>query len=162
MWIIKVTDYWGGQGMSLEQQIDKDYIQAMKDRDSARSSALSFLRSQIKYARIELKTDKVEDKEIIAVIKKQIKQRQDSIEQFRQGGRQDLVGKEEVELNILKSYLPAEMSQEDVRKIIKETIAALGASSIKDMGKVMKEASVKLAGRADNKLVSELVKAELS
>lgn len=148
--------------MSLEQQIDKDYIQAMKDRDSVRSSALSFLRSQIKYARIELKVDKVEDKDIIIVIKKQIKQRQDSIEQFRQGGRQDLVGKEEAELNILKSYLPAEMSQEDVRKIVKETIASLGASSIKDMGKVMKEASLKLAGRADNKLVSELVKAELS
>ncbi|MBL8013703.1 MAG: GatB/YqeY domain-containing protein, partial [Candidatus Omnitrophica bacterium] len=104
----------------------------------------------------------VEDKDIIIVIKKQIKQRQDSIEQFRQGGRQDLVGKEEAELNILKSYLPAEMSQEDVRKIVKETIASLGASSIKDMGKVMKEASLKLAGRADNKLVSELVKAELS
>lgn len=148
--------------MSLEQQIDKDYIQAMKDRDSARSSALSFLRSQIKYARIELKTDKVPDQDIISVIKKQIKQRQDSIEQFRQGGRQDLVGKEETELNILKSYLPAEMSQEDIRKIVQEVIAELGASSIKDMGKVMKEAGARLAGRADNKLVSEIVKAELS
>ena len=148
--------------MSLEQQIDKDYIQAMKDRDSVRSSALSFLRSQIKYARIELKTDKVEDKEIIAVLKKQIKQRQDSIDQFRQGGRADLVGKEEVELGFLKAYLPAEMSEADIRKIIQDVIKQAGASSIKDMGKVMKEAGVQLAGRADNKLVSEIVKSELT
>ena len=148
--------------MSLEQQIDKDYIQAMKDRDSARSSALSFLRSQIKYARIELKTEHVEDKDIIVVIKKQIKQRQDSIDQFQQGGRADLVEKEEKELALLKKYLPAEMSAQEITGIIKEVIKTIGASSIKDMGKVMKEAGVKLAGRADNKQVSELVKAELS
>ena len=148
--------------MSLEQQIDKDYIQAMKDRDSARSSALSFLRSQIKYARIELKTEQVPDPDVISVVKKQIKQRQDSIEQFKQGGRADLVEKEEKELAILKSYLPAEMSADEIKSIIKETIKATGASSIKDMGRVMKEAGVKLAGRADNKQVSELVKAELS
>ena len=148
--------------MSLEQKIDKDYIQAMKDRDSARSSALSFLRSQIKYARIELKTEQVPDQDVIAVIKKQIKQRQDSIEQFKQGGRADLVEKEEKELAILKSYLPAEMSADEIKSIIKETIKATGASSIKDMGRVMKEAGVKLAGRADNKQVSELVKSELS
>ena len=148
--------------MSLEQQIDKDYIQAMKDRDSARSSALSFLRSQIKYARIELKTEQVPDQDVIAVVKKQIKQRQDSIEQFKQGGRADLVEKEEKELAILKSYLPAEMSADEIKSIIKETIKATGASSIKDMGRVMKEAGVKLAGRADNKQVSELVKSELS
>lgn len=148
--------------MSLEQQIDKDYIQAMKDRDSTRSSALSFLRSQIKYARIELKTDKVEDKEIITVIKKQIKQRQDSIEQFTQGGRTDLVEKEEKELAILKGYLPAEMSASEITAIIQNVIKTSGATSIKDMGKVMKEAGVQLAGRADNKQVSELVKAQLS
>ncbi len=148
--------------MSLEQQIDKDYIQAMKDRDSARSSALSFLRSQIKYARIELKTEHVEDKEIIAVIKKQIKQRQDSIEQFTQGGRTDLVEKEQKELAFLKGYLPAEMSASEITAIIQSVIKSTGATSIKDMGKVMKEAGVQLAGRADNKQVSELVKAQLS
>lgn len=148
--------------MSLEQQIDKDYIQAMKDRDSVRSSALSFLRSQIKYARIELKTERVEDKEIIAVIKKQIKQRQDSIEQFTQGGRTDLVEKEQKELAILKGYLPAEMSASEITAIIENVIKSTGATSIKDMGRVMKEAGAQLAGRADNKQVSELVKAQLS
>jgi len=148
--------------MSLEQQIDKDYIQAMKDRDSGRSSALSFLRSQIKYARIELKAEHVPDQDVIAVLKKQIKQRQDSIDQFKQGGRTDLVEKEEKELAILKGYLPAEMSADEIKSIIKETIKATGAASIKDMGRVMKEAGVKLAGRADNKQVSEFVKSELS
>ena len=148
--------------MSLEQQIDKDYIQAMKDRNTERSSALSFLRSQIKYARIELRTEKVEDKEIIVVIKKQIKQRQDSIDQFKQGNRMDLVQKEEKELAILKSYLPAEMSGEEIRAIIREVIKSSGAASVKDMGKVMKEAGAKLAGRADNKQVSEIVKEELT
>jgi len=148
--------------MSLEEQLNKDYIQAMKDRDSVRSSALSFLRSQLKYARIELKTETVADKDVIAVIKKQVKQRQDSIEQFTQGGRQDLVQKEEVELAILKSYLPAEMSADDLREIIKEVIKSVGAASVKDMGKVIKEAGAKAAGRADNKQISELVKEELS
>lgn len=148
--------------MSLEQQIDKDYIQAMKARDTARSSALSFLRSQIKYARIELRTENVEDQEVIAVIKKQIKQRQDSIEQFKRGSRTDLAEKEEKELALLKSYLPAEMSSDAIKAIVKETIKSVGATSVKDMGKVMKEAGVKLAGRADNKQVSEIVKAELS
>ncbi len=148
--------------MSLEQQIDKDYIQAMKARDKERSSALSFLRSQIKYARIELKTEAVDDKNVIAVIKKQIKQRQDSIEQFKQGNRSDLAQKEEKELALLKSYLPAEMSSDEIKAIVKETIQSVGATSVKDMGKVMKEAGVKLAGRADNKQVSEIVKEELT
>jgi len=148
--------------MSLEEQLNKDYIQAMKDRDSVRSSALSFLRAQIKYARIELKTEQVADKEVIAVIKKQVKQRQDSIEQFKGGGRADLVEKEEKELSILKSYLPAEMSADELRGIIKEAIKAVGATSVKDMGKVIKETGAKAAGRADNKQISELVKEELA
>jgi uncharacterized protein len=148
--------------MSLEEQLNKDYIQAMKDRDSVRSSALSFLRAQVKYARIELKTEQVADKDVIAVIKKQVKQRQDSIEQFKGGGRTDLVEKEEKELSILKSYLPAEMSADELRGIIKEAIKAVGATSIKDMGKVIKETGAKAAGRADNKQISELVKEELS
>ena len=105
--------------MSLEEQIDKDYILAMKARDTARSGTLSFLRAQLKYARIELKTERVEDKEVIVVLKKQIKQRQDSIEQFKQGGRTDLVGKEEQELGVLKSYLPAEMSAAEIDAVQK-------------------------------------------
>ena len=148
--------------MSLEQQIDQDYITSMKARDTERSAIVSFLRSQIKYARIELKVEKVEDKDVIAVIKKQIKQRQDSIEQFKQGNRPELAAKEEKEMAILKGYLPAEMSGDEIRAIVKETIKSVGATSVKDMGKVMKEAGAKLAGRADNKQVSEIVKEELT
>jgi uncharacterized protein YqeY len=148
--------------MSLEEQLNKDYVQAMKDRDSVRSAALSFLRSQIKYARIELKTENVADKDVIAVIKKQVKQRQDSIEQFKQGGRADLVEKEEKELSILKNYLPAEMSADDLRVIVQTAIKTVGAASVKDMGKVIKETGAQTAGRADNKQISELVKEELS
>ena len=148
--------------MSLEEQLNKDYIEAMKARDSVRSSALSFLRSQIKYARIELKTENVADKDVIVVIKKQVKQRQDSIDQFTQGGRPDLVEKEEKELSFLKGYLPAEMSSDELKRIVQEAMRTVGAASIKDMGKVIKEAGAQAAGRADNKQISELVKEELS
>ena len=146
----------------LEDQLNKDYIQAMKDRDSLKSSTLSFLKSQLKYVRIEKKVEKLEDADIIATIKKQIKQRQDSIEQYTAGNRQDLVDKEQKELDILKSYLPQELSENQLTVVIQETVKELGAASIKDMGKVMKAVGVKVAGKADNKLVSDLVKKALS
>ena len=142
----------------LEDQISKDYIQAMKDRNSVKSSTLSFLRAQIKNVRIEAKSEQVVDEEVVKVIKKQIKQRQDSISQFQQGGRQDLVDKETAELEILKSYLPEEMGEEQVKKIVAATIQEVGAKSANDMGKVMKALMPKVAGKADNKLVSDMVK----
>lgn len=146
----------------LEDQLSKDYIEAMKAKDSVRSSTVSFLRAQVKNVRIEKKLEKLEDADVIAVIKKQIKQRQDSIEQYSQGGRQDLADKETAELNILKSYLPKEMSKEELRKIIEETMKETQAVTMKDMGKVMKAVGEKIAGRADNKQVSELVKQALA
>jgi len=96
------------------------------------------------------------------LLKKQIKQRQDSIEQYEKGARQDLADKEKAELAILKTYLPEEMSPDDVEKVIADIITATGAQGMKDMGKVMKEAAGRLAGRADNKAVSEAVKKMLS
>ncbi len=146
----------------LEDQINKDYIQAMKDRDTVKSSTLNFLRAAVKNVRIEKRVEKVEDADLIAVIKKQVKQRQDSIEQYKAGNRQDLVQKEEAELNILKSYLPQELSEEALSQIIREVIKETQASSMKDMGKIMKPVMEKTAGRADNKMVSELVKKILS
>ena len=94
----------------LEEQISSDYRQAMREKNAIKVSTLSFLRSQLKYVMIDKKVDKLTDEEVIAVIKKQIKQRRDSIEQYQKGGRKDLVEKEQAELNILKSYLPTEMS----------------------------------------------------
>ena len=146
----------------LEEKILSDYKEAMKSQDKIKSSTLSFLRAEMMNVAIAKKKKALDDNEVIAVIKKQVKQRQDSIEQFKQGNRQDLVAKEEAELRILKSYLPPELSDEEVKKIIEEAVASTAAVGLKDMGKVMKEVTDKVAGRADGKLVSELVKARLS
>jgi len=96
------------------------------------------------------------------VIKKLIKQHQDSIEQFKQGFREDLVAKESQELEILKSYLPLELSPDEINEIIEEVVSQTQAKSLKDMGRVMKEVMAKVASRADGKLVSDLVKQKLS
>ncbi len=148
--------------MFLEDKIAQDYVSAMKERDAFRSSVLSFLRAQIKNVKIDKRVEKVVDEEIIAVIKKQIKQRQDSITQFTAGGRTDLAQKEEKETVVLQSYLPAQASAQAIQAAIEEAIKSTSASSIKDMGKVMKEVLVKLAGAADNQQVSGLVKERLS
>ncbi len=145
----------------LEEKILNDYKEAMKSKDTLKASTLSFLRAQFINLAIEKKKKSLEDSDCVAVIKKLIKQHQDSIEQFKQGNRQDLVDKETKELEILKSYLPPELSEEEIKKIIEEAVSLTAAQGIKDMGKVMKEVSAKIAGRADNKLVSELVKAKL-
>lgn len=146
----------------LEEQIGKDYIKAMKARDSVKSSTLSFLRAQMKNVLIEKKAEKLKDEEVIVVIKKQVKQRQESILQYEKGGRQDLAGKEAAELAILKDYLPEEMSEQELEGFVADAIGEAQADSMKDMGKVMKIITEKVQGRADNKLVSELVKRALS
>jgi uncharacterized protein YqeY len=110
---------------------------------------------------MEKKKKSLEDSDCIVVIKRLIKQHQESIEQFKQGNRQDLVDKETKELEILKSYLPPELSEDEIKKIIEEAVTLTGAQDLKDMGKVMKEVAAKIAGRADNKLVSDLVKERL-
>jgi len=147
--------------MSLEKQIDKDYIQAMKDRDQQKSSALSYLRAMIKQVKVDQRLEALDDAGVTAVLKKQIKQRQDSIEQFEKGGRMDLAAKEKAEVELMKGYLPAEMSTDEVKRFIDEAIKTTGAVSMKDMGNVMKVVRDKVAGRADGKLVRELVKEEL-
>jgi len=146
----------------LFDQISTDYVVAMKAKDSLKSGTLNFLRAQLKNVLIEQKGDKLEDMEVIAVIKKQVKQRQDSIEQFTQGGRKDLAQKEEDELTILKTYLPEELSQDALKEMVDAVIKDLGASSMKDMGNVMKIVIDKSQGQADNRTVSELVKKALS
>ena len=151
-----------GGCMSLESKISQDYVSAMKARDSFRSSVLSFLRAQIKQIVVDKRLENISDEEVIAIIKKQVKQRQDSISQFNAGGRKDLVEKEEGELKILQEYLPAQASPEVIQSAIEEIIKSTGANSMKDMGKVMKEALAKLAGMADNQQVSSMVKDRLS
>ena len=146
----------------LEEKILNDYKNAMKDKDAVKSSTLSFLRAEMINVAIEKRKKLLDDPDVIGVIKKQIKQHQDSIEQFQKGNRQDLVDKETKELEILKLYLPPELPAEEIKKIIEEVIATTGAQDMKDMGRVMKEANAKIAGRADGKLISDLVKERLN
>lgn len=146
----------------LAEKIFDDYKEAMKARDTLKSSVLSFLRADMLNLATSKKKDKLDDAEIVTVIRKQIKQRQDSIAQFTAGARLEMAEKETKELNILKSYLPTELSAEETKRIIEEVVVALGASGLKDMGKVMKELTEKLAGKADGRLVSDLVKQRLN
>lgn len=146
----------------LEEKLMSDYKEAMKNKDSLKVSVLSFLRAELKNQAIAKKKDLLEDSDVVAVIRKQIKARQDSIEQFTKGSRLDLAEKETKELNILKEYLPAQLSEEEVNKFIEEVISASGAVGMKDMGRVMKELNEKIAGKADGKLISDLVKKKLT
>ncbi len=146
----------------LEETIFNDYKVAMKAKDTHKVAVLSFLRAEVMNVAIAKKKAKLDDNEIIGVVRKQIKARQDSIEQFKKGNRLDLADKESKELEILKSYLPKELPREEINKIIEEAISSTQAASLKDMGKVMKEVTAKVAGQADSKVVSDLVKDQLS
>ena len=146
--------------MGLREQIDIDIKGAMKSGAKDKVSALRMLSAAIKNKQIEKRAPLV-DGEIVDTVRSLIKQRKDSIEQFTKGGRQDLVDKETAEVAVLEVYLPQQMAREEIEKIVREVIAQTGAQGAKDMGKVMKALVPLLAGRADNKLVSDLVKSSL-
>jgi len=146
--------------MGLREQIDSDIKGAMKSGAKDKVSALRMLSAALKNKQIE-KRAPLTDGEISDTVRSLIKQRKDSIEQFGKGGRQDLVDKETAEVAILEVYLPQQMAREEIEKIVREVIGQTGAQGAKDMGKVMKALVPVLAGRADNKLVSELVKSSL-
>jgi hypothetical protein len=146
----------------IEEKILSDYKEAMKSRDTLKTSVLSCLRAEFMNAAIAKKKNKLDDNDIIVVIRKQMKQRDDSIEAFTKGNRPEMAEKERKELEILKTYLPVQMGPEEVKKVVEEVIAAVGAVDIKDMGKVMKEVNIRVAGKADGKLVSDLVRQKLS
>ncbi len=146
----------------LADTISRDYIQAMKQKESVKVSTLSFLRAQMKNVQIDLKVDKLTDEQVQDVIKKQVKQRRDSIAQYEKGGRPELADKETQEMNILLAYLPAQLGEEQLRPVVQESIRVTGAQGMKDMGRVMKEVLSRVGDGADNRLVSELVKKELS
>ena len=145
----------------LEEKIMNDYKEAMKAKNALATSVLSFLRAEMINTAIAKKKKLLDDPEVISVIRKQIKARQDAILQFEQGNRQDLAQKEASEIELLKKYLPAEMSAEEIKQIIEEAVSSCAAAGMKDMGKVMKEVNAKVSGRADGKLVSDLVRERL-
>src|ERR1041385_99864 len=139
--------------MTLAQRIDSDLKDAMRAKDATRLGVLRMLKSALKYAAIEKSgaEGELDDAEATQVIRKQVKQRQDSIESFEKGGRAELADKEERELAILNQYLPVAMSGEDIARLVRETIAEVGATSRAQMGAVMKALGPKVAGRADGK-----------
>ncbi len=136
----------------------------MRAKDAHRLGVLRMLKSALKYAAIEKPGAEtgLDDAEAAQVIRKQVKQRQDSIESFEKGGRGDLAAKEREELIILNAYLPRGLSAEELTKIVRETIGELGASSKAQMGAVMKSLQAKVAGRADGKTLSQEVQRQLS
>ena len=146
--------------MTLKERIDQDLKTAMREKDVVRLSVVRLLKSAIKYREIEL-AKALDDGEIEGVIASEVKRRRDSVEQYRAGNRQDLVDREEAEIRILKGWLPAPLSQDELAAKVDEVVRRLKASGPKDMGAVMKALLPEVQGRAEGKAVSELVKSRL-
>jgi len=149
--------------MTLLNRVESDLKEAMRARDTMKLGVLRMLKSALKYAVIAKSGAETElsDAEAAQVIRKQAKQRQDSIESFEKGGRTDLANKEKEELSILNGYLPQAMSAEELAKVVRETIGEVGATSKTQMGAVMKALQAKVAGRVDGKTLSAEVQRQL-
>jgi len=162
--------------MTLKEKINQDFKEAFKAKEEKRVSVLRMLNSAIKNKELEKRakliktvTEEAElqkqsqliDEEVLAVLGTEAKKRKDSIEQFNRGGRPEMATSEAEELKILAAYLPEQMGEEEVRKLVKEAVAESGASSAADLGKVMKVLMPKVKGRADGNLVNRIVKEEL-
>jgi uncharacterized protein YqeY len=150
--------------MNLSQRIDSDLKEAMRARDSTKVAVLRMLKSGLKYAAIAKSGTEAElsDAEAAQVIRKQVKQRQDSISSFEKGGRVELANKEKEELSILNAYLPQAMTGDELANVVRQTIAEIGATSKAQMGAVMKALQPKVGGRADGKALSTEVQKQLN
>jgi uncharacterized protein YqeY len=146
--------------MGLREKIDADIKDALKSGAKDKVSALRMVSAALKNKEID-KRRQLTDEEVIETVRSLIKQRKDSIEQFAKGGRQDLVAKETAEVAVLEVYLPKQLGREELEALVRDAVAQTGAQGSKDMGKVMKALVPMIGGRADNKLVSELVKSAL-
>jgi len=147
--------------MTLEEQINEDLKNSMKAKDESRLSCLRFLKAALKNRQVE-KMGKLEDDEIRSVISSLIRRGMDSVREFRSGGREELAAKEEKEIEILSGYLPKQLSSKEIEGILRETISELSAQGPKDLGRVMKAAMGRMAGRAQGKEVNEIAKRLLS
>jgi len=148
--------------MSLSEQIVTDLTASMKAQDAQRTSALRMVKAAMMNRKIE-KGSELDDEEMQKLLRSLVKQRRDSIEQYEKAGRQELVDKEQAEIAVIETYLPQAASAAEIEAAVTAAIAETGASSIKDMGKVMKAAQTALAGKnADGKSVAEIVKSKLA
>jgi len=143
--------------MELHRRLEDDMKAALKEGDSIKLSVLRMVVSAVKTLQIEKNVKAAEETDILQILQKQVKQHRESIEQFEKGKRQDLADKEIKELKILESYMPKQLSEEEVTAIVKEAIAETGAVAKSDMGKVMKQVMDKVKGRADGKVVNQAV-----
>lgn len=148
----------------LKKDLQEELKQSILARDELKTSVLRMLLSAINYYEIQKGGAgyQATDEDVMSVIQKDAKQHNDSIEQFKNAGRQDLVDKESEELEILKQYIPTQMNEEEIKKLVEEAIAQTGATTITDMGKVMAALMPKLKGKADGGLVSKIVKDSLT
>ena len=146
--------------MSLKQKLQEDLKSSMKNKDTVKKSVITLIRASIKQYEVDNRVE-LGDEEIVDLIAKQLKQTRDSREEFAKAGREDLVSKAEAEIEVLKEYLPQQLSEEELNKIVISTISEVGATSMKDMKKIMTSIMPKVKGRADGKLINELVKKNL-
>lgn len=147
--------------MALKDQLDADLKASMRDKDTVKLSVVRMLKSAVKYREIELMKP-LDDTGVLLVITQEIKRHRDSVEQFRAGNRPDLVEKEEAEIAVLQGWLPVQLTEAEVKAKVDEVVTRLKAQGPKEMGAVMKALLPEVQGKADGKLVSELVKARLS
>ena len=148
--------------MELKDQIMADIKAAMIAKDSVKLNTLRFLHAAIKQKEIDSRPNPLTADDVMAVLKKLVKQRKESIDQFAGAGRTDLVDQETAELKVMEVYLPVQMSREQIEQVVADVIKETGAASIKDMGTVMKAVQAKTAGTADGKTISEVIKSKLN
>lgn len=148
--------------MSLKERITSDMTAAMKSKEAARLSTLRMVKAAVQNREIE-KGGELTDEELTKLLQSLVKQRRDSVEQYEKAGRAELAEKEQAEIAFIEEYLPQAASREEIERAVSEAVAETGASSMKEMGAVMKAALARLAGRnADGRVVSEIVKSKLS
>lgn len=148
--------------MTLVEQIQADMKTAMKEKNQAQLAAVRAVKAEILLAQTSGKTDEVSEADILKIIQKMIKQRSESIAIYTEQGRADLAEEENQQLAYIKAYLPQQLSEAEVEAVVNRHIAETGASSIKDMGKVMKLVNAELAGKAESKVIADVVKKALS
>lgn len=146
--------------ISLKQKIDKDLKQALKSKDSLRLGVLRMMKSEIRYKEIE-KGSELSSDEMISVLSSSVKRRKDSIQQFEKGGREDLVSQEKAELEVILGYMPEQLTEEKLIEIISQAIKEVNATGPSDLGKVMKLVMTQVKGKADGKMVNQLVSSHL-
>ena len=142
--------------MSLKEKLQEDLKSSMKNKDKVKKSVVTLIRAAIKQHEVDNRVELADDA-IIDIISKQLKQRKDSLAEFVKANRDDLVEETKSEIQVLEGYLPQQLSEEELEKIVIETIAEVGATSMKDMGKIMAAIKPKTAGRADGRKINELV-----